>query len=112
MDARLLVERVLDDEGLTAGLDEPEASALVRALTDRVTRIAHTAKDETTAERLTNEVCKLGRKVAKVVSTFRDDGEAAARKLVHKFAFTWPAGTPTVHDLTRHLIGELDRPAD
>jgi hypothetical protein len=112
VDARLLIDRVLDDEGLTAGLDEAEASALVQALTERVTRIANTAKDETTAERRTNEVCQRGRKIAKVVCAFRDDGAEASRKLAHSYAFTWPAGTLTVSDLTRHLIGELDCPAD
>jgi hypothetical protein len=63
MDPAPLLNRVLDDEGLTAGLDEPEATLLIRTLGDRVGAIAAAAPDASIARKQTEALCRRARQV-------------------------------------------------
>ena len=104
MDAGLLLDRVLDDEGLTAGLDEPEAMLLVQALSARVRKLAAESGDEARAQSQVNELCRTGRKISDVVSTFRDAGEATARTTAGRYGFAWPAGVKNPAELLTRLL--------
>ena len=64
MDPTPLLDRVLDDEGLTAGLDEAEASSLARALADRVRAVAAAARNADDARRKTDALCRRARAIA------------------------------------------------
>jgi len=64
VDPTPLIDRILDDEGLTDGLDEPEAILLVRALTERVRTAATSATKADVARRQTEALCGRARKIA------------------------------------------------
>jgi hypothetical protein len=112
MDPIPLVERVLDDEGLTAGLDEPEGMLLVQALTDRVRTMAARAGDSTQARRQADEICRVGRQIAQVAASLRDRGETAARTAAAQNGLRWPAGARTAAEVVRRLLSALDRRPD
>src|SRR5262245_32281795 len=63
VDPAPLLDRVLEDEGLTAGLDEPEASLVVRTLGDRVRAIAAATADESDARRQVEALCRRVRRM-------------------------------------------------
>lgn len=109
MDAAPLLDRVLDDEGLTAGLDEPEAFLLVQSLSAHVRKLAEGARDEATARRQVDDVCRAARKVSDVVATFRDAGEATARTTAGRYGFSWPAGVKSPAELLSRLISDQCR---
>jgi hypothetical protein len=64
VDPTPLIDHILDDEGLTDGLDEPEAILLVRALTDRVRTAATSSTNADIARRQTEALCGWARKIA------------------------------------------------
>ena len=61
MDPGPLLDRLLDDEGLTAGLDAADAELLLRTLADRVRSIAAKATDAATARRRVEAICRRAR---------------------------------------------------
>jgi hypothetical protein len=109
MDPAPLLNRVLDDEGLTAGLDEPEAMLLVEAVTGRVRDLAARAVDAATAARRVEELCRRAREIAGVASARRDAGEPAARELAARYRLRWPAGAITAREVVGRLLAALDR---
>jgi len=109
MDPAPLLERVLDDEGLTAGLDEPEASLLVESLAGRVRTVAGMTTDPTQARRQTEELCRVARQIARTAVSLRDQGEATARTVAAEGGLRWPAGAQTPAEVIRRLVGALDR---
>jgi hypothetical protein len=109
MDPAPLLERVLDDEGLTAGLDEPEAMLVVDALTKRVRTLATGTTDAAQAQRQTDELCRVARQVAQVATSLRDQGEGAARAAAAQGGLRWPAGAATPGEVVRRLLPALDR---
>jgi hypothetical protein len=109
MDAAALLERVLDDEGLTAGLDEPEATALIQAVTARVRALAAATGDAALARRQTEEVCRVARAIARTAATFRDAGEAGARAVAAQNGLPWPRGANGPGEVIRRLSPALDR---
>jgi hypothetical protein len=106
VDAGLLLDRVLDDEGLTAGLDEPEASLLVQVLSAQVQKLAAETGDEAIAQRQVDELCRTARRISDVVSTFRDAGEATARTTAGRYGFAWPAGVRSPTELVKRLLAK------
>ena len=87
MDPTPLLDRITDDEGLTAGLDEPEAMALVQELADRVRRIAAEARDAADARRQTEALCRRARTTAKAIAGHPSrDRLAMLRRLIAE----WP----------------------
>jgi hypothetical protein len=87
LDPTPLIDRVLDDEGLTSGLDEPEAMLLLRALTDRVRAAAMAATDGDVARQATESLCRRARQIAAEVRAAKT-GQAgpALRRLLAQ----WP----------------------
>jgi hypothetical protein len=61
VDAQPLIERVLDDEGLTGDLDEAAAEALVKRLVAEVERIAATADNMAAARAQVAELVRNAR---------------------------------------------------
>jgi hypothetical protein len=86
VDADLLIDRVLDDEGLTAGLAEADATLLIRAATDRVRAVAAHTEDPATAKRKVDELCRQARQMA-AKATADPQPTAALRRLLAD----WPA---------------------
>jgi hypothetical protein len=87
MDPTPLLDRVLDDEGLTAGLDEPEASSLIRALADRVRAVAAATSEADDARRRTDALCRRARQIATEVRAAKP-GQAAAA--LRRLLAEWP----------------------
>jgi hypothetical protein len=79
VDPASLLERVLDDEGLTAGLNEPEAALLIRALSDRVRVVAAGTGNAATARQATEGLCRRARQIATEVKTSRQPAQALHR---------------------------------
>jgi hypothetical protein len=112
MDAGLLLDRILDDEGLTSGLDEAEAMALIKLLTTRVRQVAEAATDAALARRQTEDLCRRARQIGRVAVALRDEGEAAARSMAERHNLRWPAGAGTPANLIHRMAGALDRHMD
>jgi hypothetical protein len=87
LDPTPLLDYILDDEGLTAGLDEPEAMLLVRELSERVRRIAAESTDPALARRKTDVLCRQARATAKAVAA--DSSTDKATVLRRRLA-EWP----------------------
>jgi hypothetical protein len=87
VDPSPLLDRILDDEGLTAGLDEPEASLLIRALAKRVRDIAARAADPESARRQTEVLCRLARTTARAVAA---DPAADKMAILKRLMAEWP----------------------
>jgi hypothetical protein len=68
VDPASLLDRVLDDEGITAGLDEAEAMTLLRVVSDRVRSVAAATNDAAAARREVNSLCREARKIADAVA--------------------------------------------
>ena len=79
MDPAPLLDRVLDDEGLTAGLDEPEATLVIRTLGDRVREIAAGAVNPARARRQTEELCRKARRIVATALAAGDRRQSAAQ---------------------------------
>jgi hypothetical protein len=89
MDPGPLLDRVLDDEGITSGLDEREAMVLLRALTDRVRAVAAGTNNASRATKQVDDLCRRARRIAQAI---------AASKTT----------TPGRTDLLQHMLAELD----
>jgi hypothetical protein len=111
MDPGPLLDRVLDDEGLTEGLDERDATLLIQAVTDHVRALAAGAADASWARRQTEDTCRLARQIARTAASLRDAGEAAARAVAAQNGLPWPAGAKTPADVVRRLVPALGRRA-
>lgn len=94
MDAELAVNQILDDEGLTSNLDEPEATALVNWLVADVQRIAQQATSDEAGWKRIKARRQQARKIAKTVALFRDEGLQSASDFAQQQQLTWPATTP------------------
>jgi hypothetical protein len=81
MDAKPLVERILNDEGLTSDLDEAEATVLLQDLTTRARLIAASARDLPAAMSRVEALCRSARDVVRRVGEATQAGEAPASAL-------------------------------
>lgn len=87
MDPTPLIDRILDDEGLTAGLDEHEAMRLIQALTDRVRMAAESATNGGTARRQTELLCRQARAIA---AEIRAAPTGQAETTLRRLLAEWP----------------------
>lgn len=87
MDPTSLIDRILDDEGLTDGLDEPESILLIRALTDRVRAAATAATNAEIARRQTEALCRRAREIAAGVRVAKP-GQAGP--VLQRLLAEWP----------------------
>lgn len=104
MNADVLVERILDDEGLTGDLEDAEATLLVQKLLKRAKQIAAGTEDAQAARAAVEKLCVRGRKVAAVVAVFREKGESPARLLANRESLLWPDAVTDSLDLLRRLL--------
>ena len=86
MDPDLLLDRVLDDEGLTAGLAEADAMLLVRTLSDRVRTVAAGSRDMGTAKRKVDELCRQARQM-----TAKAAADPQPSATLRRLLAAWPA---------------------
>ena len=91
MDAGRFVSRVLDDEGLTDGLNDPEARMLIEWVVAEVEHIAEELDAEPAAWREVESLCRRVRGIRRFVSLWchRQD-HSAALQLVGAERFAWP----------------------
>jgi len=87
VDPSPLIERILDDEGLTAGLAEPEATLLIRSLIDRVRAMACDTSDPALAARQSEALCRQAHHIALAASSV-PPGESAA--FLRRLLTEWP----------------------
>jgi hypothetical protein len=78
VDPAPLLDRVLEDEGLTAGLDEPEATLLIQTLGDRVRAIGASAKDPKDARKRTEDLCRRARQIVSTALAAGDRRKSGA----------------------------------
>src|SRR5438105_1024291 len=104
LDPGPLLDRLLDDEGITAGLDEAEAMVLIQSLSARIRKLAAAISDEQSARKQVDDICRAGRKLSEVVATFRDAGEATARTTAARVGLSWPKNADTPASLLRSLL--------
>jgi hypothetical protein len=91
MRAEPLVSRILDDDKLTNGLDDPEARVLVEWLVRRAEEIARTAESAAVAHERLETLCKRVRAIRRFVSLWYHTGDrGAALQLVGAERFHWP----------------------
>ncbi len=91
MRAEMFVNRVLDDESLTDGLNDPEARLLVEWLVERVEGIADKAESEPAAWKQVQALCKRVRAIRRFVSLWYHTGDrGAALQLAGAERFHWP----------------------
>ncbi len=91
MRAEAFVSRILDDEGLTDGLNDPEARLLVEWLVQQVETIAGVADSEPAAWKQVEALCKRARAIRRFVSLWYHAGDhGAALQLAGAERFHWP----------------------
>jgi hypothetical protein len=91
MQAELFVDRILDDEGLTAGLTDPEARMLIEWLVEEVEHIADKADSEPEAWKQVEELCRRMRGIRRFVSLWcHTQDHGAAIQLAAAERFPWP----------------------
>jgi hypothetical protein len=108
MQAELLVNRVLEDEGLTDGLQDPEARMLVEWLVEEAERIASRETAEPAAWEAIEGLCRRGRGIRRFVSLWchlQDQGAAA--QLAASERFLWPLPPAGELDACQVLDGIL-----
>jgi hypothetical protein len=76
-----LIDRVLDDEGITAGLAEADAMLLIRTLTDRIRGLAAHTKNAATARRKVDDLCRQARQMAAKAAADREPSATLRRLL-------------------------------
>lgn len=110
MDAEPFVQRVLDDEGICADLDEAEAMALLRWLTGQVRQVVETARSEEAAWQQVDALCRRARQAARLVASWRDAPGPKVVEQASRAGFRWPAGS--IPSATALLNALLASPAD
>jgi hypothetical protein len=93
------ISRVLADEGLTHGLNDPEARLLIEWLVEQVEVIAGGAEGEDAAGRKVEGLCQRARSIRRFVSLWCHAGEpGAAAQLAATERQAWPLPTPDMDD--------------
>jgi hypothetical protein len=87
VDPTPLIDRVLDDEGLTTGLDEPEAVLLIQTLTERVRAVAASAANGDVARRKTEALC---RQACQIATEVRAAKPGQAGPVLRRLLADWP----------------------
>src|SRR5262245_11926718 len=93
MDPTPYLDRLTDDEGLTSGLVEDEAMALLRTLADKVRAIAATSKPDGEVSRKVEALSRRARDLGNVLQAVRAGREAQAREIAAHHRIDLPAGT-------------------
>jgi hypothetical protein len=96
MIAKRLLRHILDDDGLTRGLADPEARMLVEWLVDQADLFAAETGDET-ADQQVGLLCRRGRAISRFVRLWcYDTAPGAALQLAGTERFHWPLPSAAV----------------
>ena len=102
MNRELLVNRVLDDEGLAGDLEEATAQVLVAWAVHEAEQIATTVRSEKAALAQVEALCRRARGCAGVVTTlFQQQDMAAAEALARKNKMPWPIADTATPEAAR-----------
>jgi hypothetical protein len=94
MRAKPLLAHVLDNDGLTRGLADPEARILVEWLVERTEQLAESATCESRARAEVQGLCRKARAIGRFVSLWGQPRErGGATQLAAAERFTWPLPT-------------------
>lgn len=113
----LFINRILDDEVLTSGLQDPEARLLIEWLVEQVEHIVQQSAGETRAEDRIKVLCRRIRGIRRFLWLWCYAGDpGAAAQLVATERFAWPLPGPQEDDpcdiLQRILCWEQNHLAD
>ena len=105
MDAEPLIQRILDDEGLTSDLLEAEAERLNAWLIARAEKLARASKTITDAARALDLVCKKARGAGKALAAWLEHGDPTT---VAKLAgLHWQPGNSEA-EILAGLLAQID----
>lgn len=104
MDPTPFLERVLDDEGLRADLDDQEGMLLVQSLIERIKQMANAGQCD--AVRV-EDLCRRARSVARTVAVTRDEGEAAGRAAAAASGLRWPSQAANLGQLVQEFMRQI-----
>lgn len=102
MDAEPLIERILNDEGLTGDLPEQEAELLIKWLVTRAEMLAKTEKLLPTAQKRLEEVCRNARGAVQVFVAGMAKQDPS--KIAQQLGLLWKRG-----DTLASLLAQLER---
>jgi len=94
VDVKSLIDRVLDDEAITAGLEDPEARLLVEWLAEQTEYIARSATSPQQAKEWVERLCHYARALRQFLILWcydRNPGSAAQLAATQKFAWPLPS---------------------
>ncbi|HJZ60032.1 MAG TPA: hypothetical protein VKE74_34130 [Gemmataceae bacterium] len=110
MDPTPYLDRLTDDEGLTRGLVEEEAMALLRTLVDKVRAIVAKSSDEGDATQKVEVLCRRARDIGNVMEAMRGGSEAQVREFAMHHRINLPAGKLTAAVVFPTLLAQLGSP--
>ena len=91
---KLLLEPILDNDRLTRGLGDAEASLLVEWLVDQVERISAEIAPQPTPAHLVSRLCSRGRAISRFIQLWcYANAHGAACQLAATERFPWPLPT-------------------
>jgi hypothetical protein len=94
MRAKPLLDHILDNDGLTRGLGDPEARILVEWLVERAEELAESATCESRARGEVEGLCRKARAIGRFVTLWTQPRErGGATQLAAAERFTWPLPT-------------------
>jgi hypothetical protein len=89
--AKPLLSHILDNEGLTRGLGDPEARILVEWLVERAERLAEDTPSEGAAWAEVGRLCRKARGIARFVGLWcHQRARGPAAQLAAAERFNWP----------------------
>jgi len=92
--SRPLLSRVLHNDALTRGLNDPEARILVEWLVEHVEAVARSESSVASATSAVERLCRRGRAISRFVGLWSVRGlRGAAVQLAGAERFTWPLPT-------------------
>lgn len=97
MRVKPFLSHILDDEGLTRGLGDPEARVLVEWLVERTEQLAATTASEGTVWVEVKRLCQRARAIARFVVLWGTPrARGAAVQLAGAERFDWPLPTAKI----------------
>ncbi|MCS7166538.1 MAG: hypothetical protein RMI91_13295 [Gemmatales bacterium] len=98
-DTHEFVERILDDESLTAGLEDPEARLLIEWLVEQAEQFAQETAGAVPARQLVEQLCRWARAIRRFLILWcYEANPGAASQLAATERFPWPLPPPQQTD--------------
>ncbi|GBD35649.1 hypothetical protein HRbin36_00762 [bacterium HR36] len=107
-DVHTLIERILDDESLTTGLEDPEARLLIEWLVEQAENLARGTASDSEVRQLLEQLCRWARAVRRFLLLWcYESDQGAAAQLAAAERFPWPlppASQTDAHSILRHIL--------